>query len=245
MTHARFKALCIDAADALALAAFWQRMLDARLVDHGDGSARLECTPEGPGDRASGASANTTASALMWVDPVPEPRTGGTRVHLDLRLATPDPAPLLAAGARLRREPGGDIHWWVLADPEGNEFCAMAPRAGEPPGPFELVVAAADPMAQARWWAAVVGGAVDRDGAGAYIEGGAAFPFKYWVFDSVPEPKAVKNRMHWDITLTADTPDALVTAGAVVRREPGGDIRWWVLTDPEGNEFCAFPPSAE
>jgi hypothetical protein len=25
-----------------------------------------------------------------------------------------------------------------------------------------------------------------------------------------------------------------------VLREPGGDIRWHVLADPEGNEFCAF-----
>jgi hypothetical protein len=25
-----------------------------------------------------------------------------------------------------------------------------------------------------------------------------------------------------------------------VLREPGGDIDWHVLADPEGNEFCAF-----
>ncbi|MFF5180000.1 VOC family protein [Micromonospora sp. NPDC000316] len=35
---------------------------------------------------------------------------------------------MLAAGARLVREPVGDADWWVLADPEGNEFCAFAPR---------------------------------------------------------------------------------------------------------------------
>jgi hypothetical protein len=28
--------------------------------------------------------------------------------------------------------------------------------------------------------------------------------------------------------------------GATVLREPGGDIGWHVLADPEGNEFCAF-----
>jgi hypothetical protein len=32
----------------------------------------------------------------------------------------------------------------------------------------------------------------------------------------------------------------LAEAGATVLREPGGDIRWHVLADPEGNEFCAF-----
>jgi hypothetical protein len=31
-----------------------------------------------------------------------------------------------------------------------------------------------------------------------------------------------------------------VEAGATVLREPGGDIGWHVLADPEGNEFCAF-----
>ncbi|MCX4471276.1 hypothetical protein C5N14_19585 [Micromonospora sp. MW-13] len=35
---------------------------------------------------------------------------------------------LLAAGARLVREPDVEVSWWVLADPEGNEFCAFAPR---------------------------------------------------------------------------------------------------------------------
>jgi hypothetical protein len=32
----------------------------------------------------------------------------------------------------------------------------------------------------------------------------------------------------------------LVRAGAAVLREPGGGIGWYVLADPEGNEFCAF-----
>jgi hypothetical protein len=48
----------------------------------------------------------------------------------------------------------------------------------------------------------------------------------------------VKNRIHWDVTVPAVAP--LVGAGAVVLREPGGDIDWHVLADPEGNEFCAF-----
>ncbi|MFG2050381.1 VOC family protein [Micromonospora sp. NPDC048935] len=50
---------------------------------------------------------------------------GQDRVHLDLRLADADPAALLAAGARLVREPAGEATWWVPVDPEGNEFCAF------------------------------------------------------------------------------------------------------------------------
>jgi hypothetical protein len=62
----------------------------------------------------------------VWIDPVPEPRTVKTRVHLDLRLAGPGPDALVDAGAAMLRERDGDIGWWVLADPEGNEFCAFA-----------------------------------------------------------------------------------------------------------------------
>ncbi len=54
----------------------------------------------------------------------------------------------------------------------------------------------------------------------------------------VPEPKTVKNRIHWDVTVAAV--DDLVKAGATVLRPQDDEIRWTVLADPEGNEFCAF-----
>ncbi|MPY62017.1 VOC family protein [Streptomyces spongiae] len=65
------------------------------------------------------------------------------------------------------------------------------------------------------------------------------------LFQDVPEPKTVKNRLHIDIHAEADGLDQLVshleTLGATRVREvdkgPAG--RWWVLRDPEGNEFCA------
>ncbi len=57
------------------------------------------------------------------------------------------------------------------------------------------------------------------------------------IFTRVPEPKTVKNRIHWDVR--GDVAP-LVAAGARVLREPGGDIHWTVLADPEGNEFCVF-----
>jgi len=55
----------------------------------------------------------------------------------------------------------------------------------------------------------------------------------------VPEPKTVKNRIHHDV-FAADG-GALVTAGATVLR-PDQKVHWTVLADPDGNEFCAFPP---
>nr|WP_258562774.1 VOC family protein [Nocardioides sp. MAH-18] len=105
---------------------------------------------------------------------------------------------------------------------------------------YEIVVDCQDPAAQAAWWAEVLGGRVHTDGDAVEAVPGA--PFEYLVFVRVPEPKTVKNRLHWDVD-TADV-GLLVEHGATVLREPDGDIRWTVLADPEGNEFCAFADSA-
>ena len=59
------------------------------------------------------------------------------------------------------------------------------------------------------------------------------------VFSPVPEPKTVKNRLHWDVRGELDE---LLGAGARLLRSRGDDIRWNVLADPEGNEFCLFAP---
>ena len=67
------------------------------------------------------------------------------------------------------------------------------------------------------------------------------------LFVKVPEPKTVKNRLHFDLNISsADDIEWLVRRGATVVRplagEPGD--RWTVLADPEGNEFCVFPPDS-
>jgi hypothetical protein len=142
------------------------------------------------------------------------------------------------------REPDGEVSWWVLADPDGNLFCAFPPRAGAAPSAtavYELVVDCRDAAAQAAWWAALTGGAVEADGQGAAVVGAAGFPWEYWVFGPVPEPKTVKNQVHWDVDLAGTDPSGLLAAGATVVRKPDGDIPWWIMADPEGNEFCAFP----
>ncbi|MEU5292693.1 VOC family protein [Streptomyces umbrinus] len=63
------------------------------------------------------------------------------------------------------------------------------------------------------------------------------------LFQRVPEPKTVKNRLHIDVH-AGDRPREAEVArltglGAAVLREvkeQGGE--WVVMTDPEGNEFC-------
>lgn len=65
------------------------------------------------------------------------------------------------------------------------------------------------------------------------------------LFQTVPEPKVVKNRLHLDLHDDSGDLEGLVVRleqlGAVrvnhVDQGPAG--RWWVMRDPEGNEFCA------
>jgi hypothetical protein len=191
------------------------------------------------------AAPEGSRSRTVWIDEVPESAAGKSRVHIDLRVADGDPAPLLAAGATVVREPGDD-HWWVLNDPDGVPLCVFAPHPAAPDalGPFELVVDARDPSAIAEWWAARTGGTVGRrEGTTfAWVEGAAGFPYMFWVFTEVPEPKTVKNRVHWDVTLVDASVDDLLASGATLVRARDEKIAWTVLADPEGNEFCVFDP---
>jgi hypothetical protein len=65
------------------------------------------------------------------------------------------------------------------------------------------------------------------------------------LFQDVPEGKTVKNRLHIDIHGERGELDKLVarleSLGATpVREEDNGMAgHWWVMQDPEGNEFCA------
>jgi hypothetical protein len=61
------------------------------------------------------------------------------------------------------------------------------------------------------------------------------------LFQKVPEPKATKNRVHLDFRaeVMADEVERLRGLGAsVVTERSLGALRWTVMTDPEGNEFC-------
>jgi hypothetical protein len=55
--------------------------------------------------------------------PVPEPKTVKNRIHLDVTTASVDD--LVAAGATVLRARDDQIGWTVMADPDGNEFCAF------------------------------------------------------------------------------------------------------------------------
>ena len=63
------------------------------------------------------------------------------------------------------------------------------------------------------------------------------------VFQPVPEPKIVKNRVHLDIHLSGTDKDetraALEARGAsFIHQASQGPLSWYTMADPEGNEFC-------
>jgi hypothetical protein len=62
------------------------------------------------------------------------------------------------------------------------------------------------------------------------------------LFQKVPEPKAVKNRVHMDLRgpSMAEEVERLRGLGAtfIAERSLGENVVWSVMADPEGNEFC-------
>jgi hypothetical protein len=221
MAIARFKDLCLDADDPKRLGMFWAAVLGRawQAMDDGDGLLT------GP-----------TPQHTIWVNRVPEAKTVKHRVHLDIYVA--DLAGLEALGATVVEPPHGARTWTVLADPEGGEFCAFVRSEVPAERLHGLVVDSADPRALARWWAGIYGVAVTENDGWSTLEGIPGMPILTMDFVPVPEPKTIKNRIHWDVTVPAVAP--LAEAGATVLREPDADIGWHVLADPEGNEFCAF-----
>lgn len=109
------------------------------------------------------------------------------------------------------------------------------------PGGLHLAVVAvdcADPLPLAGFWATLLGGTVEPDPDGdatAHLPGGATIDFL-----RVPEPKAVKNRLHFDLRSTSfdEAVDAALSLGATRADDVYDGGEWQVLRDPEGNEFC-------
>jgi Glyoxalase-like domain len=220
MAIARFKKLCVDATDPAALGTFWAAALrqEYRPWPHGEGGVF-----------------GTSAQPTLWLNRVPEPKTVKHRVHLDIY--TESLAALEELGARVLVPEGDDRRWTVLADPEDGEFCAFVRAVPPEPRLHGIGIDCVNPAAQARWWGYVFGRDVVDDPSGfSTVEHVVAEnPVLTLDFAAVPEPKTVKNRVHWDVSV----PDvaALVDAGATVL---GQQEAWYVLADPEGNEFCAF-----
>ena len=219
---ATFKDVCLDAEDPALLGVFWASVLGRVFEQQADGDAVLT----GPTDQHR-----------IWINRVPESRTVKHRVHLDVY--TTGLSDLERLGATVLRPEGEDRGWTVMADPEGGEFCAFL-RAELPVEILHgLVVDSVAPGPIADWWAAIYGAeVVHHDERYATVQAVPGMPIETMDFVAVPEPKTVKNRIHWDVSVPALEP--LIEAGATVVRAKGSGLDWHVMADPEGNEFCAF-----
>jgi hypothetical protein len=96
--------------DPHTIASWWAETLGARLVDDDRGFSYVDDIAGAPFD------------SIDFV-PVPEPKTVKNRIHLDV--TTDDVQALVASGATVLREQDDEIEWTVMADPDGNEFCAF------------------------------------------------------------------------------------------------------------------------
>ena len=116
----RLHEITIDCSDVATVATFWAEVFGAELREPLPGWRRL-----GP---------LTDCGPVLNFQPVPEPKHGKARIHLDL--LTDD----LPAAVRRVTELGGtetgERHDYdegsvvVMADPEGHEFCLVQHRDG-------------------------------------------------------------------------------------------------------------------
>ncbi|WP_029291488.1 VOC family protein [Cellulomonas sp. HZM] len=115
----RVDEIVVDCADPLALATFWSTVLGGEPAPRDPDWCRLQVPGWG----------------LLAFQRVPEPKSTKNRLHLDVAVDDVDAAVERAltlgatpVGAR-HDDVAGSFH--VLLDPEGNEWCVVAP-AGPP-----------------------------------------------------------------------------------------------------------------
>lgn len=224
----QFDGLSLDVLGLESQAAFWQAALGGGTLRRDNPhQLRIDRIPRRP---------DAEILRLRRVKDLPP---DGARVHVDLRLAGQEPAHLIDAGAIVIRTPGTEP-WYVMADPEGNQFCAFPAVDDRPAGIFELVVKCEAPRDLAHWWSVVLGGRVDQEGEAASVTGAPEFPWDFMVFDPVPDPRPVRNRVRWHVQLRDESPKDLLDHGARLISGPEGGDDGWLLEDPEGNRFHAL-----
>jgi catechol-2,3-dioxygenase len=109
-----------------------------------------------------------------------------------------------------------------------------------------LVIDATDADLLARFWASTLGWQIVNRGTYGVSIGADDAPFEI-DFRLVPDgPKRAKNRLHLDIKPVngdqAGELDRLLGLGARQVDVGQGARNWFVLADPEGNEFCLCRP---
>jgi len=116
------------------------------------------------------------------------------------------------------------------------------------PAKFGLVLDCADPERLAEFWAPALG-YLNLGAAGAYV---ALFPEgsgPKLLLQRVEESKATKNRMHLDIEVADIEAEVARLVGLGATQVSSGPCSehgstWFLMADPEGNEFCVCDAGA-
>jgi Glyoxalase-like domain len=225
MALATYLGLCVDSVEPQVQGPWWATVLGR------------EWQPDESGE---GKVLGPTPGHSISFNRVPEAKSVKQRVHLDIYARAL--AELEAMGSVVVEPQRVGWRWTVMADPEGGEYCAFLRDELPADRLHGLVVDCRDPAPIAHWWAGVYGADVNHDERGfSTVENVPGMPILTMDFVPVPEPKKVKNRIHWDIKVP--DLDALVAIGATIVRPEGDEIDWTVMADPDGNEFCAFAPA--
>jgi predicted enzyme related to lactoylglutathione lyase len=122
----RIQCVVVDAHDCQVLARFWSAALGWRITVETDD----ECAIEPP----EGSREVDVAPDILFVK-VPDLKTVKNRLHFDLRPVDQQAQVQRLVDLGARRVDVGqadDVSWVVLADPEGNEFCVLAPLPPDP-----------------------------------------------------------------------------------------------------------------
>jgi hypothetical protein len=137
----------------------------------------------------------------------------------------------------------------VLADPEGNELCILAPGNSFLAGCGRLGAINCDGTREVGYfWSEALGWPLvwDQDEETAIRAPDLTGPLITWSGPPLM-PKFAKNRLHLDIAPPADVDqraevDRLVALGATRIDIGQGEVTWVVMADPDGNEFCVLSP---
>jgi predicted enzyme related to lactoylglutathione lyase len=118
----RIQCLVVDAQDCELLARFWSAALGWRITVETDDEWAVE-------PPAGSAEADVAPDILFVKVPEAKPATKN-RLHLDLRPLDQQAQVQRLVDLGARRVDIGqpeDVSWVVMSDPEGNEFCVLAP----------------------------------------------------------------------------------------------------------------------
>lgn len=130
----RFTEIVVDAHDPRRLAGFWCAVLEYKIIEASD--SVVEIAPRDYPDAWDDTSIADWKVRVRAAPPpptivfcaVPEAKTVKDRIHIDVSPIGSQDAEverLLALGATRIDIGQGDVHWVVMSDPEGNEFCIL------------------------------------------------------------------------------------------------------------------------